>query len=269
MKLNLIPLFLLLLFSCQGVQIKDPKVELQKDLFLQVNGCKNTQSQDHYVLSVSFSIEEEHIKGKVVEFQVSEELSGNHQKIFLKKDHLYYPQIFNGKDHKEYNMPECAKGMCLVELYVYTLPWKNLGKDIELSLKASVDGKRLFEHEWNNIKNDFQELEKVPLPDMAIHYDDKNQLGSLKLDHAAIKNIRNSGAKEVEAVIVWREEGDVGYREHLGIYKTSGAVQEINLQHNIKSPLYFAGMLLYKGKYSFETKVVTMDRNNEFFNCKK
>lgn len=269
MKLNLLPLLLLLLSGCQAVNIFDPKIEQQRDLYIQKNECGKTRSLEHNVLSLIFSIKEEDIKGKDIDFVVTEELSRNHQKIFMKKDHLLYPLVFGGKDHKEYNMPDCEKGMCLVELYVFTLPWKNLGKNFEVSLKASSDGRTLFEYHWDKIPNEFQELEKLPIPNIVIKYDESSQLGSLKLRQEGIKQIMDTGAKELEAVIVWREAGDVGYREHFEVFKTSPEVKEIHLQRKIIRPVYFAGMVLYKSKYSFETKLETMDQNSEFFKCNK
>lgn len=264
--------FLIFFLGCQDNHPSNSFVELQRDYFIQENECGQKNISRLNVISINFSLDKNFVtKNQSLVFKFYESLSKNDQIVIFRKDHFFYPSIFNGSDHREYNLPECEDKTCEFEIYLFIDNWKNLRENFKLSLTLTTEnGTVLFNHFLPTIKNDFLKFDSLNNPEINLTYIPKNQSAKLKLNQDELAKITDWGPNEIELVLQWRtNDRKPGYEEKNLLYKLKNLNKEIQLTQIISNPEYLAGMLMFKKDHlSYERKIEIINKKNYFYDCK-
>lgn len=270
MKNSLIFTSLMFLVGCTEIKLENPRIGLQKDVYIQANRCGKQQVFEHKVVSVNFTIPESLLKNDQLHLEVKDSISNNIQHVYYKKDHYLYPGVFQGIDHKEFNLPECRNSKCEVELYVFLTSWERMAEKLEFQLKASDQKeKELFSYKFPTINNEFGKFSNLIDPNIQISYSN-NKIAKIKIPKDDLVKIKKSGVEIIELVFQWRKGKETGYKEMNSLYKLSDQEKIFVFSHTIVTPSYLGGLLKYKrGNLDYEKKVEIINDQNPFYQCKK
>lgn len=278
-KLKFLIFILSYFFGCVALSAQnDFSYVFQHDTYMTKNDCEDFKLSFAKAFQIRVVVSPRVAKKNLL-IQFRESKTGFSQKIIYDTKTFFYPGVFTAQGHHEYGMPECdlKSGDCEFSVFIFlTGDILNQPKwNIEVSISEPKSTETVFSGSLNEIDNQFFRSEEKFLTGL----DFKTSSETLRIafvDPKKVAGLIKEGF-DVKFIFSWRQTlNQVEYTEEFHPITADDAwfkkkSFEFIMDQKILDPVYLSFMVLaQKQTTSYESKIVIVDKKNEFFKqCKK
>lgn len=250
----------------------------QNDTYMVKNDCEDFKLSFAKAFQIRAVVSPQVAKKNLV-IQFRELKSGFSQKIIYDAKTFFYPGVFSAQGHHEYGMPECdlIMGDCEFSVFIFlTGDILKLPKwDIEVNITETNSSNAVMARSMKEIDNQFFNSDERFLTGLDFKTSSE-VLRTAYVDPKKVIRLINEGY-DVKFIFSWRQTlNQVEYTEEFHSMTADDPwfkkkSFEFVMDRKILDPVYLSFMVLaQKQTTSYESKIVIVDKKNEFFKqCKK